>query len=499
MKKMSAFLVLLFLMSTYLVAQEDNTGSNYYGQQNAICNQMSYYQDTDVEQLIKTMLDKIGTQPNFAVVECPDINNCQAVVKDGIPYIVYDSHFLSGIKGLNFTVNDLPRKSKDWEALSVLAHEIGHHYNQHLTNRLVRKSKTPVEMELEADEFSGFMLFLLGATLQQAQLAMNSPFISDHGSYSHPARSKRLDSIDKGWKNAKQQYGTKSSATTTSELTDRDGDGILNDIDSCPDEKGTLKNEGCPEITPAKITTKRDLPNLPEMVFVKGGTFTMGDVFGDGEADEKPTHEVTVSDFYIGKYEITFEEYDLFCEATGRNKPDDESWGREKQPVINVSWEDAKAYCTWASNISGKRYSLPTEAQWEYAARSGGGKVRFGNGKNLLDPSEANFDGSDGKQEYSLLGVYREKTLPVGSFSGNSLGLYDMAGNVWEWCSDWYDGDYYRVSPSNNPQGMLIGSRRVLRGGSWGNQAKLCRTTVRDNGIPNLQIYFTGFRVVVAP
>lgn len=498
MKKMNAFLVLLFLMSTYLVAQDDNTGSNYYGQQNAICDQMSYYQDEEVEKLIKTMLDKLGTQPNFAVVECSGTNNCQAVVKDGIPYIVYDSHFLSGIKGLNFTVNNLPRKSQDWEALSVLAHEIGHHYNQHLTNRLVRKSKTPVEMELEADEFSGFMMYLIGATLQQAQLAMQSPFISENGSYSHPARAKRLDSIENGWQKAKQQYGTKT-ANTTSELTDRDGDGILNDIDLCPDEKGTLKNEGCPEVTPATITTKRDLPNLPEMVFVRGGTYTMGDTFGEGDADEKPAHDVTISDFYIGKYEITFEEYDLYCEATGRQKPNDEQWGRGKRPVINVSWEDANAYCEWASNISGKRYSLPTEAQWEYAARGGGAKIRFGNGKNILDPREANFDGSDGKQDYSKLGVYREKTLPVGSFSGNSLGLYDMAGNVWEWCSDWYDGDYYRVSPTNNPQGMLIGSRRVLRGGSWGNQAKLCRTTVRDNGIPNLQIYFTGFRVVVAP
>ncbi|HEX9933773.1 MAG TPA: SUMF1/EgtB/PvdO family nonheme iron enzyme, partial [bacterium] len=113
-------------------------------------------------------------------------------------------------------------------------------------------------------------------------------------------------------------------------------------------------------------------------------------------------------------------------------------------------------------------YRLPTEAEWEYAAREGGRNVRFGNGKDIADPSEINFDArADFKRLYSVVGVYRHKTTPVASFPPNSLGLYDMSGNVWEWCSDWYDANYYSSSPDTNPRGPNSGSERVLRGGSW--------------------------------
>lgn len=267
-----------------------------------------------------------------------------------------------------------------------------------------------------------------------------------------------------------------------------------------PAPNSTVVNSNTTPPPAPKPDVRKDLPQLPEVVLVRGGAFTMGDTFGEGGSHEKPTHEVTVSDFYMGKYEVTFEEYDLFCEATNRQKPGDEGWGRGKRPVINVSWEDAVAYCEWASRISGKQYRLPTEAEWEYAAREGGKKVRFGNGKNTLDPRDANFDGSaSGKEDYSVVGDYRGKTLPVGNFSGNSLGLHDMTGNVWEWCSDWYASDYYSNSSRNNPQGPATGAFRVLRGGGWLNDPQDCRAAYRNCSTPGRRSDDGGFRVLVSP
>lgn len=241
------------------------------------------------------------------------------------------------------------------------------------------------------------------------------------------------------------------------------------------------------------------LPNI-NMVFIKGGTFDMGDVFGDNHyGDENPIHRVTIGDFYMSAYCVTFEEYDEFCAATGRKKPDDIGWGRGNRPVIEVSWYDAVEYCNWLSqqqgltpaytitgnnvtpNWNANGYRLPTEAQWEYAAREGGKKVRFGNGQNILHHTEANF------------GLHQ--TVPVDSFKPNSLGLYNMSGNVWEWCQDWYDAAYYKASPFNNPKGPTSGTYRVLRGGSWYSYAVFCRVAYRCYRTPYYCDYSGGFRV----
>ena len=222
-----------------------------------------------------------------------------------------------------------------------------------------------------------------------------------------------------------------------------------------------------------KVIAEKTAFVQPELFFVQGGTFDMGDNFNDPEAgsDEKPVHSVTLSSYNIGKYEVTFEEYDAFCEATKRTKPKDEGWGRGKRPVINVSWDDATAYCKWLKEQTGKNYRLPTEAEWEYAARDRGKKIRFGNGKDIADPSEINFDCSaDYKKSYSVVGTYRQKTVAVNSLSSSGLGLYHMSGNVLEWCQDWYDADFYKNSPNNNPICSNNKSTpRVLRGGSWHN------------------------------
>lgn len=224
------------------------------------------------------------------------------------------------------------------------------------------------------------------------------------------------------------------------------------------------------------------------MVFVKGGCFQMGDQFGDGEADEKPVHEVCVKDFYMDKYEVSQKD---FQRVIGNNPSYFKDCGN--CPVEEVTWAEAKDYC----EKSGKR--LPTEAEWEYAAREGGRNVRFGTGKDTIGPDEANFDASVGnKKPYSRFGEDRGKTLPVGSFAPNDLGLYDMSGNVKEWVSDWYDANYYNSSPKDNPQGSLSPlswqQYRVLRGGSCLNDASYARAANRYYNAPDVGYTDLGFR-----
>ncbi|GAB5555553.1 MAG: hypothetical protein Sapg2KO_51440 [Saprospiraceae bacterium] len=243
--------------------------------------------------------------------------------------------------------------------------------------------------------------------------------------------------------------------------------------------------------------------DLPDMVFVQGGTFQMGDQFGDGYDREKPVHSVTVSDYYISNHEVTFEEYAEYCSAESISLPDDEGWGKSNRPVINVSWEDAVKYCNWKSEQSGLEkvytingstvsanweangYRLPTEAEWEYATRSRGKKEKWAGTSNESSLKEyANYGGNIGK------------TQAVRSYKPNDLGLYDMSGNVWEWCWDWYDGDYYTSSKNaSDPKGLSTGSHRVARGGSWGGAPGGCRAAGRGTGAPTLRDGTIGFRL----
>jgi len=220
-----------------------------------------------------------------------------------------------------------------------------------------------------------------------------------------------------------------------------------------------------------------------DIVFVKGGTFDMGS--NDGELDEKPIHEVTISDFYIGKYEVTFEGYDRFCEATGKEKPDDKGWGRGNRPVINVNWFDAVTYCEWLSKETGQKFRLPTEAEWEYAARGGNkSKGYVYSGSNNIDKVAWYRNNSS------------NRTHEIGIKQPNELGVYDMSGNVWEWCSDWYDEHYYSKSPSDDPKGPSNGTNRVLRGGSWHLDDNYCRSANRVGSVPDFTFVDLGFRCV---
>jgi len=219
----------------------------------------------------------------------------------------------------------------------------------------------------------------------------------------------------------------------------------------------------------------------PEMVWLPGDTFMMGDD-NSGFDNEKPAHPVTLTHFGIGKYPVTFEEYDAFCQATGRKKPDDASWGRERRPVINVSWGDAVAYCEWLSQQTGARYRLLTEAEWEYACRAG---------KKIL------YHFGDDEQQLDDYAWYsknaRRKTHTVGKKQPNEWYLHDMHGNVWEWVHDWFG--HYSKQTTVNPKGPKRGYYRVIRGGGWSYAAGYCRSTSRRRYLLGHSDNEIGFRL----
>jgi len=236
---------------------------------------------------------------------------------------------------------------------------------------------------------------------------------------------------------------------------------------------------------PSAVNTSQAKPSI-EWANIPAGTFTMGSpIIKINTAGNEIQHQVTLNAFKISKYEVTFEQYDAFCNATGRSKQSDSGWGRGNRPVINVSWHEATAFAEWMD------CRLPTEAEWEYACRAGS-TTPFNTG-NCLNTSQANYDGNY-PEPYCTKGEYRQKTLPVGSFTPNAWGLFDMHGNVWEWCSDWY-GDY-QSTLQNNPKGPVLGSSRVNRGGSWDISAHYCRAAYRNYNPPETRGDQTGFRLV---
>ena len=227
------------------------------------------------------------------------------------------------------------------------------------------------------------------------------------------------------------------------------------------------------------------LPEI-EMVFVQGGTFNMGCTYEQGNDcsdDEKPAHQVMLSDYYIGKYEVT---QGLWKKVMGSNPSNFSDCG-DDCPVESVSWDDCQTFISKLNQLTGKKYRLPTEAEWEYAARGGRGVARIVQqtkyaGSNALD-EVAWYDGnSDGK------------THTVGTKKPNALGVYDMSGNVWEWCNDWYDK--YSISGVKNPQGAKAGSYRVIRGGGWYYLGYSGRVSYRYNSFPGNSLSTCGIRLV---
>jgi formylglycine-generating enzyme required for sulfatase activity len=218
------------------------------------------------------------------------------------------------------------------------------------------------------------------------------------------------------------------------------------------------------------------------MVYVPEGEFTLGSPAREGDADEHPSHRVFLDGFWIGKTEVTFEQYDRFCDETGREKAADEGWGRGSRPVIYVSWNDARDFCSWLGKKTGLKFRLPSEAEWEKTARD-----RYPWGGAPPTPDLANFN-----KEHMM-------TRPVGSYpkGASPYGVLDMAGNVWEWMLDWYDPGFYQASPRENPQGPETGAERAVRGGSWANGVDLVRAANRSQEKPGNRLNILGFRLAM--
>jgi formylglycine-generating enzyme len=228
----------------------------------------------------------------------------------------------------------------------------------------------------------------------------------------------------------------------------------------------------------------RSLDGAPAMRPVPEGWFHMG--CDTGRDDEKPAHRVWVDAFALAAFQTTNAEYARFLEAARHSPPpfwDDANFNDPQQPVIAVSWFDAIAYCDWLTHTRGTRYRLPTEAEWERAARGGveGETYPWGN----FAPEEI--------PNYATR--WQSGPEPVGLYAPNPYGLYNLGDNVHEWCADWYDAAYYTISPERNPQGPPSSTRRASRGGSWRHHIKVTRTSARSSIPPEFKYADYGFRV----
>lgn len=277
-------------------------------------------------------------------------------------------------------------------------------------------------------------------------------------------------------------------------------------------------------LTAANSPEKMVNDGFGDFVFVPAGPFKMGDNYGDGDPRERPVHEVDLDAFFIGRFEVTNGDWRKFRDDPGYNDPKYWPEGRvlpkdqipywtqsqnhgggasgdnDNYPMLGVNWDGATAYCNWISAKTGKKYRLPTEAEWEKAAR-GTDQRKYPWG-NDIDKSFANFVGSQRYDTGQMVGYYDgSKHGDFQTHNGASpYGAHDMAGNVMEWCQDWYSRDYYSISPRKNPKGPETGAYRVVRGGSFFLEAQDQRTYMRSAAWPSFQSHrMIGFRAVREP
>jgi len=291
-------------------------------------------------------------------------------------------------------------------------------------------------------------------------------------------------------------------------------------------EPGSAGKRAAKEKT--KLPAPKILPPIPAgMVLVKGKEFKRGDLFGDGNPNEKPAHRVRVNDFLIGQHEVTNREYLEFVRATKGNVPE---WMNPNSkyhyqtgsdpfykklgaalysldhPVVGVSWQDAILYCAWLSLKGPHKYRLPTEAEWELAARGGGSAIKYSWGNGAPSLALGGNVGDEALKKVFLdwpiiWRAYNDNyafTAPVKEFGANALGIFDMTGNVAEWCSDWYQENYYAKQNWNRPAGPPQGTEKVIRGGSWGDTPAKLRIACRRNAPPAFRSNNLGFRVAAS-
>jgi formylglycine-generating enzyme required for sulfatase activity len=225
----------------------------------------------------------------------------------------------------------------------------------------------------------------------------------------------------------------------------------------------------------------------PLMLELPAGTYMMGSAGNSLVFEERPQHRVKLASFSISKYEVSFAEYDRFARATGRRLPHDEKWGRDGRPVINVTWKDARAYVRWLSKQTGHQYRLPTEAEWEYAAR--GGTTRDYWWDQAASTIKANCFNCGSEWDGN-------STAPVGNFAANSLGLHDTAGNVQEWTEDCYHPSYQGAPADGSARERTGCTQRVVRGGSYSSPLESLRSNKRGHNAQDTRIDNLGFRVV---
>lgn len=359
------------------------------------------------------------------------------------------------------------------------------------------------------------------ATDNRGGTAGGSRTDSGAGSRASTARTSRADSVGRknassgvqrgsGWINEKSGYA-RSVRPTGQPARSKPAAGV-GDISGAPDIHGW--NAGQVQARQRATAEKLGLPVFfrhrlktggqgPVMAVIPSGSFLMGSEAGfwlfGGErgrqANEGPQHRVSfAAPFAIGRFAVSFAEYDLFCEATGRGKPGDEGWGRGKRPVVNVDWHDAWAYCRWLSRQTGKNYRLPSEAEWEYACRAGTATPFWWS--HDITTTHANYNG-----QYAYnggdRGRFRGQTLPVDEFKPNPFGLYQVSGNVWEWCEDdWHKN--YKDAPVDGSawvDGEKRGIARVVRGGSWVSIPAWLRSAYRLSGEAAGRYDNQGFRL----
>ena len=272
-----------------------------------------------------------------------------------------------------------------------------------------------------------------------------------------------------------QSSGAKKQTTTTTSKTKQNSSSQRSSSTSSSSKSNSSSSNNS--------SRQRILNELASnMVYVSGGTFTMGatsEQGSDADGDEKPAHCVYVSSFYICKYEVTQE---LWQAVMGSNPS---NFKGSRKPVERVSWNDCKTFISKLNSLTGKHYRMPTEAEWEYACRGGSRSQGYKySGSNYLNNVAWYTDNSG------------STTHEVGQKSPNELGLYDMSGNVYEWCSDWYGS--YSSSSQSNPTGAYSGSYRVSRGGSWGSIARSCRSSYRSNIDPDGRGHYLGLRLALS-
>jgi formylglycine-generating enzyme required for sulfatase activity len=402
----------------------------------------------EATQIIYKIMKINNLPPNF-IIKSGNVENALASVEGKQRYILYSTNFLESFK---------QDEDAKWASYCVMAHEIGHHLSNH---DMDEKDPSRCRLrEIQADKFAGGILFRMGATLKQAQSGIEK-YTQNAGSKTHPPKSARLEAVASGWKQMQEtmrEQGFEQPKPTETKHTEK------------------------VELTPPSVlfADKKKFDFEPEMVFVKGGSFEMGS--NENGDNEKPVHTVALSDFHMGKYEVTQKQW---SEVMGNNPSGWDNCG-DDCPVEQVSWDDVQVFLKKLNEKTGKNYRLPTEAEWEYAARGGNkSKNYIFSGDNLIG-NVAWYDGNSGNQ-----------TQKVGKRKANELGIFDMSGNVGEWCSDFYNAGYYKLSTnSNNPQGPISGENRVARGGVWIFPYYYCTVSYRDNNKPDFRNGGYGFRCV---